>query len=117
LTNFHKICIVQSPIYNRQSSINWGGGADISLLPGKRLWVRRKLPENTGASKKTQNLALTQNKNGEINKTVCVKLLLNQNIRAVPKNHSGKGVADALSILLNEIPKEAKSRPRTEGRT
>jgi hypothetical protein len=30
LTNFHRICIVQSAIDNRQSAIKWGGGADIS---------------------------------------------------------------------------------------
>jgi hypothetical protein len=42
LTNFHRICIVQSAIDNRQSAIKWGGGADISLFSWEKAWGQKE---------------------------------------------------------------------------
>jgi hypothetical protein len=39
---FHEVCIFQSSIHNRQSTINWGGGADISSLSGEKAWGQKE---------------------------------------------------------------------------
>jgi hypothetical protein len=51
----------------------------------KKAWGQKEMFVKYSDVKKTQDLPSTREKNGETNKIICIQLLLNQNMRAVPK--------------------------------
>jgi len=52
---------------------------------GEKAWGRKETFVKYRKVKKTLRLPSIQDKNGDTNKMVCIQLLLNQKIRAVPK--------------------------------
>jgi|SRR4030042_2440942 hypothetical protein len=66
-----------------------------------------------------QGLPLTQDKNGETNKTVCIQLLFNQNIRTVPEFSNVSSFLKSSTVNFNisaRITTHNQQFPEIKGR-